>query len=64
MPTTIPLVSRDVNVELVQGAAARTPSRDFIIIAAFSAIGLLLTIGFALLFPLSAEMAALMSSVS
>lgn len=64
MPTTIPLVSRNVNVRLVRGAAAGTSSLDFIIVVAFAAIGLLLTIGFGSLCPLSAQTAALMSSVS
>jgi hypothetical protein len=64
MPTTIPLVSSDVNIELVRGGSARTPNLDFIVIAVFALIGVLLTLGFASLFPLSADMAALMSSVS
>lgn len=64
MPTTIPVVSPGVNIGLARDAAASTPSLDFIIVAAFSVIGLLLTVAFALLFPLLAEMAGLMSSVS
>jgi hypothetical protein len=64
MPTTIPLVPRDVSIGLVRGAAASTPSLDFVIVVTISVIGLLLTVGFARLFPLSADVAALMSSVS
>jgi hypothetical protein len=64
MPTTIPLVSRDVNIGLVRGAASATLNADFILIAAFCVIGLALTVGFASLFPLSAQVAALMAAAS
>jgi hypothetical protein len=39
MPTTIPLVSRDVNIGLVRSDAVGTSNLDFIVIAAFSIIG-------------------------
>ena len=64
MPTSIFLVSSSVNIGQVPDVAALTPSLDFIIVAAFSVVGLLLTLGFAWLFPLSANMAALISSVT
>jgi hypothetical protein len=64
MPTTIPLVSRDVNIGLVRSDAVRTSNLDFILIAAFCVIGLALTIGFASLLPLSTQMAALMAAAS
>jgi hypothetical protein len=64
MPTTIPLVSRDVNIGPAPSTAPGTLNADFIVIAAFSIIGLLLTLGVASLFPLSMQMAALMSAAA
>jgi hypothetical protein len=63
MPTTIPLGLRDVNVGLLHSVPATTSTLDFVSVAAFSTIGLLLTIAFAL-FPLSPNVAALLSSLN
>lgn len=63
MPTTIPLGFRDVNVELVRGVSATMSTPDFVIVAAFSGIGLLLSVAFASLFPLSSSAAALLLSM-
>jgi hypothetical protein len=59
MPTTIPLVSHRARAELLRGdVAAQTTNDDFIVVAVFSAAGLALTIGFSILFPTAANVAA------
>lgn len=64
MPTTIPLASRYIDPELVQGAPAKTSNLDFAVVVAFAAAGLLLSVAFAALFPISTGVAALVASAS
>jgi len=65
MPTNIAVVSRDANARDLRGdilAVMKNP--DFIAVAAFAAIGLLLTVGLAVYFPISPDVAALASSIT
>lgn len=64
MPTTLPLASRHMDAGLGQGAAANTSNLDLLVIAVFAATGLLLSLAFASLFPISTGVASLMASVS
>jgi hypothetical protein len=64
MPTTIPLASRCVPPGLAQATPAETSNLDFVVVAAFSVAGLLLSFAFASHFPISADLASLMASVS
>lgn len=59
MPTTIAITSRPSGVRVSNGAFDIAQRRDLVAIASFSAVGLLLTIGFAVLFPLSNQWLAL-----
>lgn len=64
MPTTISLASRHMNAWRIEGAAARTSYLDFAAVAGFAVTGLLLSLAFASLFPISADIAFLMASFS
>ena len=56
MPTAIPLVSRDADAALLRGERPAIESNhDLVVVAVFSAIGLVLTIGLRLLFALPAN---------
>lgn len=64
MPTTIPLVSRPMSPALMRGATANASNLDFVAVAVFAITGLLLTLAFASLLPVSADVAFFMASVS
>ena len=65
MPTTIPLVMREANLEPRRGLSPATARNfDLRVIAVFAAIGLALTIGFTVFFPLAANAVALALSVT
>jgi len=63
MPTTLPLRSPHVDAWLGQSAPTKTSNLDFVAVVAFATAGLLLSLAFAALFPIS-EVASLMASVS
>jgi hypothetical protein len=63
MPTTIAAVSPDTNTPgLPHSLLAIVTNRDLIAVTAFSAVGLLMTIGLALLAPVSEGWVALLAS--
>lgn len=62
MPTTIPMTSRHLNPVLDQGVTTQTSNLDFVVVAAFAVTGLLLSLAFASLFPLSADLAFLLTA--
>jgi hypothetical protein len=65
MPTTVPLAFREVETELLLGKSpATTRNADLLAIVAFATIGLALTIGFAVLFPLATNTATLALAVT
>lgn len=65
MPTTAPLVSRDADAALLRGERpAMESNHDLGVVAAFSAIGIALTIWLALLFPLAANAVAIAWTVT
>lgn len=65
MPTTIPFLSHDANAELLRSdLSARQANRDLLVVATITGVGLLLTIGLAVLFPLAANAISLALSVT
>ena len=65
MPTTIRLVSNDANAELLHSnVRARETDSDLIVIVTIAGVGLLLTLGLAVLSPLAANAVGLAWSVT
>lgn len=64
MPTSIPLISKNDRALRRNYISTTRTHADFVPVAAISAIGVLLTIGCAVLFPLSALAVALAWTVA